>query len=169
MESLLRLLSSYVLSSIFILGTDLAFAQQRTTAVYSDWTLSCAIASDAHKSCGLVQVQKSQGQSSADSQIGVGRQTTDEPFLLFIRIRSDSWIPNGVKLIAGGSVISTTFKWCAPTGCVAAAGLTDNDIRSLRAQRQPGRIAYRSGSQADVSIPVSFNGFNEALDALQKE
>jgi hypothetical protein len=37
-----------------------------------------------------------------------------------------------------------------------------------RAKKQPGRIKYKNVPQTDVSIPVSFKGFNEALDAFQK-
>jgi len=35
-------------------------------------------------------------------------------------------------------------------------------------QKGPGTLAYKTALQGDVVIPVSFDGFGEALDALQK-
>jgi invasion protein IalB len=164
-------LARFALSGILTVGISSAYAQQRTTAVYSDWTLSCAMGSGASggKSCGLVQVQRVEGQTFPMGQIGVGRSEANGPFKLVIEIRSNAWIPTGVRLIVGSSAIPATFKWCMATRCAADADLTDDDVRNLRVQRQLGRIVYKNVSQADVSIPVSFNGFSEALDALQKE
>jgi invasion protein IalB len=149
-----------------------AIAQQRTTAIYGDWTLSCAIASGsgAGKSCGLVQVQKINGQSAAVSQIGIGRAQSD-PLKISIQITANAWMQSGVKLITNENalVITALFKWCTSTRCLADADLSDAHITTLRIQKDPGKIAYKTASQADVSIPVSFSGFSEAVDALQNQ
>jgi invasion protein IalB len=158
---------NYALLGVIVLGIGAAHAQQRTMAIYGDWTLSCTMASD-RKSCGLIQSQKVQGQTSPVSEIGVGRRS-DGRFRLFIEISADAWIPGGVKLIADASAITTAFEWCIAPRCLADVDLTDNEIRNLRAQRKAGRIVYKNGSQADVSIPLSFNGFSDALEALQGE
>lgn len=161
------------MSGFLVLGIGLAHAQQRTMAIYGDWTVSCAITSGPKqaKSCGLVQVQKTNGQAGAASQIGIGRNTKTDPLKMSIEISANAWIPTGVKLFTSASApaITAQFKWCISTRCLADADLTDADVSNLRAQKQPGRITYRNGSQADVSTPVSFSGFSEALDALQKE
>ncbi len=160
-----------VMLGFFVLGIGLAHAQQRTLAIYGDWTVSCATtsASKPAKTCGLVQVQKTNGKPGAASQIGIGRDTRNEPFKLSIELRPNVWIPTGVKLVTSDKAISANFKWCISTRCLADTDLTDADVSNLRAQNQPGRITYKNGSQADVSTPVSFSGFNEAMDALQKE
>jgi invasion protein IalB len=66
-------------------------------------------------------------------------------------------------------MLSAGFKWCITGRCLADADLSDVDIKHLRAQTVPGKIVYKTASQADVSIPVSFNGFSDALDALLKQ
>jgi invasion protein IalB len=147
-------------------------AQQRTTAVYGDWTLSCTSAPEAGnaKSCGLVQIQKFGNQAPAASQLGIGRNKSAEAFRVSIEIPPDVWMPAGVKLTSSGNpLISAQFKWCISTRCLADAELSDSDIKNLRAQKAPVVITYRTSSQSDVAIPVSFNGFSEAFDALQKQ
>jgi invasion protein IalB len=159
------------LAILLILGEGSALAQQRTMAIYGDWTVSCAIASGSGggKSCGLVQVQKLKEQTV--SQIGIGRNTKNDPLKISIEISANAWVPTGVKLITSGGApaITAAIKWCVSTRCLADADLSDADIKSLRTQREMGLIAYKNASQADVSIPVSFGGFNEAMDALQKD
>jgi invasion protein IalB len=73
--------------------------------------------------------------------------------------------------IAAGNlpVITAAIKWCTPARCLADAELSDANIETLRSQRDHGNLAYKTASQADVSVPVSFNGFVDALDALQKQ
>lgn len=168
---MMRVLSASVVVLAASLVHASAQAPQRTMAVYRDWTLACAIASDAgaRKSCGIVQAQKIEGQATPVGQVGIGRSTKYEPFKLSIELRPNVWIPTGVKLVTSDKAISANFKWCIVTRCLADADLTDADVSNLRAQKQPGRITYKNGSQADVSTPVSFSGLNEAMDALQKE
>jgi invasion protein IalB len=123
------------------------------------------------KSCGLVQSQKLANQSSAISQIGIGRIATTDPLRVSIEIRPDAWMPGGVKLIGDGNaaVITTAFKWCTSTRCLADTDLSDANIKTLRSQKDPVKLVYKTASQADVSISVSFNGFSDALDALQNQ
>jgi invasion protein IalB len=155
---------------VVFLAPGNAFAQQRITAIYGDWELSCTTASGAGgaKSCGLVQIQD---ETSAASQFGIGRSKTEEPFKVFIVVPADVWMPGGIKLIADDNTAAITapFKWCIPTRCLADAELSDSNIKSLRGQKDPAMLTYKTASQADVSIPVSFNGFRDAMEALLKQ
>jgi len=148
-----------------------ASAQQRTMAMYGDWTLSCvnASGSGAGKSCGLVQVQKIEGQTDPVSQISIGRNAKGEPFKISLEVHANAWIPSGVKLITNDKAppIIAMFTWCTATRCHADAELSDSDLKRLRAQKEQGQISYMNALQGQISIPMSFNGFGEAFDALQ--
>jgi invasion protein IalB len=145
-------------------------AQQRTMAIYGDWTLSCAIGGVGTR-CGLVQVQKFGSQSSAVSEIGIGRSSRTEPFRVSIELPTDVWIPSGVKLFTEDklSILTAAFKWCVATRCLADAEISDAEIASFRSQKAPGGIAYKTASQTDVLMEISFRGFGEAFKALQKQ
>ena len=93
-------------------------AQQRTMAIYGDWTLSCAIGS-VGTTCGLVQVQKFGSQSPAVSEIGISRSSRTQPYRVSIELPTDVWIPSGVKLLTEdkSSILAAVFKCCNTLSC----------------------------------------------------
>jgi invasion protein IalB len=151
------------------LASSLALAQEQTTAKYGDWTLNC-VGQGSGKSCGLVQTQRLPQQATPASQIGVGRKTKAQPLTISVEIPADAWVPAGVRLMIDNSVgVLMPFRWCVSTRCFADAELSNSDLTSLRTKKDAGILLYKTASQGDVSIPVSFNGFSEALGAFQKQ
>lgn len=150
-------------------ATANAQAPQRTTAAYYDWTVSCVTAAAGHKSCGLVQTLRSQ--TSPAAQIGLGRSAGNGTMRLSVEVPANAWLPGGLKLNLSDkkSVISASFIVCVAGRCIADADLTNDQIERMRAQTQAGKIEYANAVQANVSIPISFRGFVEAMDALKKE
>ena len=55
--------------------------------------------------------------------------------------------------------IAASFARCTPNGCFADFDIKDDALKKFRAA---------TGGH-DVSVPLSFNGFNQAFDALLKE
>jgi invasion protein IalB len=163
----------YVALIGLVLSAAVVRAQQQTTALYGDWTLSCIIAPDpaSGQSCGLVQLQKLKGQSNAISQIGIGRDAKSDPLKISIEVISNAWITGGVELMTNENalVLTAPFKWCTSTRCLADAELSDVNIQTLNIQTEPGKLAYKTASRVSVSIPVSFDGFGKAMDALQNK
>jgi invasion protein IalB len=165
--SLLRF--ALLVLGLLALGAGPALTQQKTLAIYGDWTVSCALVSGA-RSCGLVQTQKIEGQANFVSLVSFARYVDTSPLKVLVEIRADVWIPSGLTLLNGDKVFATVpFKWCTAARCLADADLSQAEVRVFRAQKNPMRLVYKTASQADVSVPVSFNGFSEALDALQKQ
>jgi invasion protein IalB len=99
------------------------------------------------------------------------RGTNPEPLKITISLPVGTWLPSGAKIIAGDNttLVSATYKFCNQYNCFADSELFDADIKSLRIQRDPGKLVYKSLAGGDISVPVSFNGFNEALDVVQKQ
>jgi invasion protein IalB len=145
---------------------------QRTTATYADWTVSCVTPPNSgdKKWCAIVQSAHAEGERSSVG-ITIGREAKTDAYKIFLQTPTNVWLQNGVSFLAdeSGLNLAVAFRWCIPTRCLAEANLKDADIGRLRAQKKPGRITYKNASQADVFIPLSFNGFNDALDALQKQ
>jgi invasion protein IalB len=80
-------------------------------------------------------------------------------------------MPGGAKLVFGdgSSVITAAFKWCVSTQCLGDYDLSEANLKTLHGKSAAGRLVYKTASQADVSIPVSFRGLSDALDALLKQ
>ena len=106
------------------------------------------------------------------------RSLKDEPIIRLIldgtivRVRLDRKAASISLLVAlgvrqDGQKILLAVKNMGGESEAAWRTLLDDLVK--RGLKQPGRITYKNGSQADVSTPVSFSGFNDAMDALQKE
>jgi invasion protein IalB len=157
----------------FGLTFALASAQtpQQTTATYGDWMLLC-VTPNGKKSCVIVQSQIVQGQTSPIGQVTISRPTKNDSLKVFFQVPTNVWLQGGISLTTDEPTHASlvgTFRWCVSARCLADADLTDSIVKNLRAQKKVGRITYKTASQADASFSVSFTGFNEALDALQKE
>ena len=150
-------------------ATANAQAPQRTTAAYYDWTVSCVTAAAGHKSCGLVQTLRSQ--TSPAGQIGIGRSEGNGTMRLSVEVPANVWLPSGLKLVLSDrkTIVSATFKMCVAGRCIADADLTNEQIDKMRTQTEVGSIEYANAAQSNVSLPVSFHGFAEAIDGLKKE
>lgn len=161
-----------VVSAFGLFAICAAQAQQRTMAIYGDWTVSCVMTEgqQPEKSCGIVQAQDASGQAGVASQIGIGRDTKNGSLRLSIEVGANTWIPTGITLTTASATsgINAKFKWCISTRCLADVELSDVDVKTLKANYGSGTVVYTDASQAQVSIPVSFKGFSEALTAIEQ-
>jgi invasion protein IalB len=162
-----------VLAASLIWNTTLAYSRQDPTATsYGDWLVVCQPFDNGSKRCDLEQALTAPG-APLDTVIPIGivRGTNPEPLKITIDLPVGTWLPSGAKIIAGDNttLVSATYKFCNQYNCFADSELFDADIKSLRIQRDPGKLVYKSLAGGDISVPVSFNGFNEALDVVQKQ
>ena len=161
-----------VLAASLIWNTTLAYSRQDpTTTSYGDWLVVCHPFDNGSKICELGQTVTPPGASPEDPvgiPIGIVRGTN---LRITIGLPNGTWLPSGAKIIAADNttLVSATFKFCNPYTCFAESELFDADIKSLRMQRDPGKLVYKTAAGPDISVPVSFNGFNEALDVVQKQ
>lgn len=146
----------------------LAQMPQRTSATYGDWTLACALTAAGKRSCGVVQLVR--GKALA-AQIGIGRTAAEDRRMVFnVQTAANVWLPGGVRLTLGdASTLSAYFEWCASGRCLADDNLTGSDVMKLRAEKDSARLSYKNAAQAEVTMPVSFIGFDDAMDAFEKQ
>jgi invasion protein IalB len=170
MIPLMRTATSVSLLVLSYLPT-LAQSPQKTTASYGDWTVECVMSQGGKKLCALVQVQRIPGQAYFTSRTVLIPAIPNGRFSLSIQVPTNVWLPDSARLILDqtDAPFDMPFKWCVPTRCLADVILTTADIGKLRSQTKPERITYKSATQADISVPLSFKGFKDAMDALGKE
>ena len=83
----------------------------------------------------------------------------------------DVWIDGGLKFVTEGKDpgISAKIRWCTAERCVAEAEVDQMVLTKFRTRTEPGQLEFKEASQQDVAIPVSFKGFAEAVDWMQKQ
>jgi invasion protein IalB len=148
-------------------------APQQTTATYDDWTLRCAVLAGppVQKSCEIVQSTHVQGQTAVLTQIAVGGQRKGTPPRMVIQVPIDVWLPTGVKVLASDKDpgLSAIFKRCMPAACFADVDLRDDVLKRFRTATDAGKLQFKDANQKDLSLPISFKGFDAAYQALPKD
>jgi invasion protein IalB len=144
-----------------------------TTASYGDWTARCEKhgGERAQRICEAVQTVQLPDRQVAVAQIAFGRAASGDPLKLVVVLPVDVWFPSSVKVAAndkGGGAVELAWRRCLPVGCFAESASSDEAARRWRGETGQGRITYKDGVNRDVSLPVSFRGLAQALDALAR-
>ena len=61
------------------------------------------------------------------------------------------------------------FANCTPNGCFAEFDLREDILKKLREATSTGKLSFADAGGHDVTVPISFNGFAQAFDALAKK
>jgi|SRR5579885_450243 len=149
------------------------YAQQNTTATYGDWVVRCVVQSNNNqqqKLCEMDQTTEVQGKNAPLSREAIPRPEKGKPLKFIVQLPVNVWLPPGLRIQMNDKDpgIAASYTHCVPGGCFAEVELNDDTVRKFRLTTTPGRILFKNAAQRDVVIPLSFNGFGQALDALSR-
>lgn len=141
-----------------------------TTARYGDWALQCRrnAPEGTGPACELLHTVMSDGQRPV-AQVAIARPSAQAPLKLAVVLPVHVAFAEPPRLSASApAATALTLVWrrCLPAGCFADADLTDVMARVWRTQESPGQLALQDGSGRAVTLPLSFRGLGDALDAL---
>lgn len=148
-------------------------APQRTTATYGDWVVQCETeAQQQHqKVCDMGQSTQVQGRNLPFSRVAIAHPVKGQPVKLVVQVPVNASFSTNVRIQTGDadSGIAAPFARCTPNGCFADFDIKDDVLKKLRVASGAGKVSFADASGHEVSVPLSFNGFNQAFDALLKE
>jgi invasion protein IalB len=150
-------------------------APQSTTATYGDWVVQCQTQAGPppQKLCDMAQVAQAQvqGRSVPFSRIGIARPAKGEPIRFIVQVPVNVTFATNVRIQAADADpgIIAPFARCLPSGCFAEFDLKEEMLKKFRAAAAGGKLTFADGGGHEISAPVSFAGFAQALDALMKE
>jgi invasion protein IalB len=148
---------------------------QRTTATYASWVLECETKAGLPQSkiCDIAQAVQAQvqGRSVPFSRIAVAHPVEGQPVKLVIQMPVSVTFSKNVQIqtAEGDPGIAAPFARCVPGGCIAEFDLKEDTLKKFRAASGNGKVSFADATGQEVAIPLSFNGFNQAFEALSKE
>ncbi len=94
-----------------------------------------------------------------------------EPVRLVVQAPVNASFSINVRIQTGDADagIAAPFARCAPNGCFVDFDIRDDVLKKFRTATGAGKLSFADAGGHDVSVPLSFNGFNQAVDALLKE
>ncbi len=146
---------------------------QRTTATYGDWVLQCVENSSppSEPVCDMAQVTQLQGKNLPFSRVAVSRPEKGKPIKLIVQVPVNASFSTQVHIQTSDTDpgVIAPFANCTPNGCFAEFDLKEDILRKLREASGTGKLSFADAGGHDVSVPISFNGFAQAFDALAKK
>ena len=146
---------------------------QSTTATYADWIVQCVTRAGppAEKVCEMAQVTQLQGKNVPFSRIAVEHPAKDQPVKLIVQVPVNASFATAVRLQTADADpgLSAPFAQCVPGGCFAEFDLKEDVLKKFRAASGTGKLSFADAGGHDVAVPLSFNGFAQAFEALVKE
>ena len=67
------------------------------------------------------------------------------------------------------SGIDLTWRRCLPGSCIADANFDPETIKDWRGRSVAGKLTFKDATGRVLTIPFSFRGLAQSLDALAKE
>ena len=162
----------FVLAALLAAITPaVAAGPQRTSAVFDDWTVICSFPGDKPKQCEIVSIQTMPGQNNPFGQISINHPDKNAAYKLTVQTPPNAWLPTGVKLMFDekDDGAAATFKWCAGTRCLADGDVSKAVMKKIIARSLPGSFTFKDSAQNDISVPVSFKGFTQAMEAMDSQ
>jgi len=150
-----------------------ADAPQRTTATFMDWVVQCEALTKPQyqKVCDMAQVTQLQGKNVPFSRVAVAHPTKGQPIRLIVQLPVNASFGRTVRIQTSDADlgIAAPFARCLPSGCFADFDLKDDMVKKFRSATGTGKVSFADAGGHDVVVPLSFNGFNQAYEALAKE
>jgi invasion protein IalB len=155
-----------------LIGITKVAAQQSTTATYDDWVLQCQTVSGppAQKICDIAQVTEVQGKNLPLSRVAISRAAKGQPFRLVVQVPVNVSLRANVLIQVNQSDpgLAAPFDRCVPAGCFADFELKEESIKKFLGGPAAGKITFKTANEQTASIPISFKGFAQAINALTK-
>ena len=146
---------------------------QRTTATYGDWVVQCETQAGPppQKVCDMAQVTQLQGKNLPFSRVVVSHPVKGQPVRLVVQVPLNASFSTNVRIQTGDADpgIAAPFARCTPNGCFADFDIKDDVLKRLRAASGAGKLSFADAGGHDVTVPLSFSGFNQAFEALARE
>lgn len=148
-------------------------APQRTTATYGDWVVQCVEnkSPPSEPVCDMAQVTQLQGKNLPFSRVAIGRPEKGQPVKLVVQVPVNASFSTQVHIQTADADpgVIAPFSNCTPNGCFAEFDLKEGVLKKLREATSTGKLSFADAGGHDVSVPISFNGFAQAFDALAKK
>jgi invasion protein IalB len=146
---------------------------QSTTATYANWVVQCQThaGAPADKACDMAQVTQAQGSNQPFSRVAVAQPVKGQPLKLVVQLPVNVSFATTVRIQTGDTDpgIAAPFARCIPGGCFAEFDLKDDVLKRFRASSGNGKLTFADSGGHEVAVPISFNGFAQAFDALTRE
>ncbi len=154
---------------------------QIVTTAFGAWALRCRKegkkkeqekdAPKANRACEISETIEAQDRSGPIAKLSVGRLGGAGALHAIVILPNNVSFPSSVHIRSNDKDIwGVRLDWvrCVSGGCFAETELADATVKYWHGLNTTGQITFKDSSGDEVVLAMSFHGFGEALDALNK-
>jgi invasion protein IalB len=119
----------------------------------------------------MAQVTQAQGSNSPFSRVAVAQPAKGQAIKLIAQLPVNASFASNVRIQTGDTDpgIAAPFARRIPGGCFADFDLKEDVLKKFRGSSGNGKLTFSDSTGHEVAVPISFNGFAQAFDALVRE
>jgi invasion protein IalB len=119
----------------------------------------------------MAQVTQAQGSNTPFSRIAIGQPAKGQGIKLVVQLPVNVSFATDVRVQIGDADagIAAPFARCIPGGCFADFDIKDDVLKKFRGNSGNGKLTFADSTGHEIAVPVSFNGFGQAFDAMVRE
>lgn len=144
-----------------------------TTASYGDWVLRCERSEKASPSriCDVAQTVPTQDLQGALAQISIAKHDGARSLRVYGLLPANITLPGSATMRSEEGTPELELNWrrCLPSGCVSEGAPSPSLVERWKKLTGSGQIVYKDARGLEITVPVSFRGLRQALDALDKQ
>jgi len=135
-----------------------------------DWNLRC-FRVQAIAPCDILQLASQQGTQQRVLLVSIAHVPSTNVYFMQVVVPLSVSLTKGMTIAAGeGTLTGVKFSRCERTGCFVEIQVPDATIQALSAMQGQTTVSISAyETNANVSLPISLNGFTQALTRLRAE
>jgi invasion protein IalB len=146
---------------------DNAGTQENTppseSKIYGDWTMECYDVASLSP-CNIVQMAINKNNNRRILSLSLAYIPSSDAYALQIVAPLGPDLKKGVSLTAAGeTIVQFKFRHCASDGCYIEDQLNASAVENLKKGSAATVSVFAYGDTKAVDIPLSFQGFSDAL------
>lgn len=167
-------------------GAAAKLESQITSTAFGNWSLRCrkeepqakeakdakdAAGEKPARACEISETLEASDRSGPVAKLSVGRPGGKGALFAVLIVPNNISLPSSAHIRSDDKDIwGLQLDWvrCIPGGCFAQAQLSDATVDYWHGIDAQGEIRFPDSTGAQVALPLSFHGFGQALDALNK-
>jgi invasion protein IalB len=146
---------------------------ERTTASFGDWIMRCeAGTAPGKRICEVALILTAQGQTAPIAQVAVGKGPAAEGKPTTVVLPHNVSLTTRPRIVfakTSDAPVELSWQRCTPGACFASVTLSSDAAKTLGTQTEAGKIVYKTAAEQEITLPLSFRGLAQSLEALSKE
>ncbi len=142
-----------------------AAQEERLAANYGDWSKICQTGPDGQV-CHISQTVN-QNNESRLFQTSIGYLPGSAGPVVFLTAPLGIYLPRGITIeLSEDTLLSVAVQRCDTNGCLAVTTIDSAFLDELN-RAEEGKLVFGSTAEQNVWVPLSLNGFAEALASIK--